>query len=330
VEVAHEALLRQWQPLHEAIEIARGRLRLRSELERLAADWEQGQRDESYLLRGARLATFDRWASEHSGELGPLERDFIEASRLVERMVEETSGGDALPLVAYTLRELSQRAGSDSRVTMADYEAVVGGMVGALQRRADRVADELGRRGQGRLVVPTLVKLATVEGEGEPTRRRVRRTALDTNEKAVVDAFVDAGLITSSMDADGETVVEVAHEALLRRWQPLREAIETAFSWLRLRSQLERLAADWEQAQRDDSYLLRGVRLATFDRWADENSGELGPRESKFLEASRALANLEFAAVRRRNRLLIQLAAGLVVLLIVALVASAAAYRTIQ
>jgi hypothetical protein len=35
------------------------------------------------------------------------------APGLVERMVEETSGGDALPLLAYTLRELYQRAGPD-------------------------------------------------------------------------------------------------------------------------------------------------------------------------------------------------------------------------
>ena len=63
VEVAHEALLRQWPPLREAIEADRDLLRLRSELERLAADWQQGQRDDSYLLRGGRLAAIDQWAS---------------------------------------------------------------------------------------------------------------------------------------------------------------------------------------------------------------------------------------------------------------------------
>jgi energy-coupling factor transporter ATP-binding protein EcfA2 len=67
---------------------------------------------------------------------------------LVERMVEETSGGDALPLLAYTLQELWERVGPEETVRFADYEAV-GGVVGALQRRADRITDELTRRGQG-------------------------------------------------------------------------------------------------------------------------------------------------------------------------------------
>ena len=46
------------------------------------------------------------------------------------------------------------------------------------------------------------------------------------------------------MDADGETVVGVAHEALLRQWQPLRDAIEAARTSLRIRSELERLTTD--------------------------------------------------------------------------------------
>src|SRR4051812_31698490 len=45
---------------------------------------------------------------------------------LVERMVEDTAGGDALPLLGYTLHELYQRAGPEGRITDADYDAVGG------------------------------------------------------------------------------------------------------------------------------------------------------------------------------------------------------------
>jgi energy-coupling factor transporter ATP-binding protein EcfA2 len=63
---------------------------------------------------------------------------------LIERMVEETTGGDALPLLAHTLYELAQRAAVDgrTRVRYTDYE-VLGGVVGALQRRADQLLAEL-------------------------------------------------------------------------------------------------------------------------------------------------------------------------------------------
>src|SRR3712207_450914 len=106
----------------------------------------------------------------------PAQRAGLEfAPGLVERMVEDTAGGDALPLLAYTLHELCQRAGPDGHITMTDYDAV-GGVIGALQHRADQLTEELDGRGHGELVVPTLLQLATVTGNDEPTRRRVRRS----------------------------------------------------------------------------------------------------------------------------------------------------------
>src|SRR3712207_6804441 len=134
-------------------------------------------------------------------------------------MVEETTGGDALPLLAYTLQELWERVGSEGTVRFIDYEAV-GGVVGALQRRADRITDELTRRGQGPLIVPTLLKLARVEGEEEPTRRRLRRSALAPEEQEVVDAFVEARLLTSAKGEggskeDGAAFVEVDRKSVV-------------------------------------------------------------------------------------------------------------------
>jgi hypothetical protein len=66
---------------------------------------------------------------------------------LVERIVEDTTGGDALPLLAYMLRELYRRAARDGCVTIAEYEAA-GGVVGALRHRADRLLDDLRRDGR--------------------------------------------------------------------------------------------------------------------------------------------------------------------------------------
>src|SRR3954471_12761999 len=107
---------------------------------------------------------------------------------LVERMVEDTAGGDALPLLGYTLRQLYQRGGPAGAITGADYDAV-GGVVGALRSRADRLTEELGRRGLGDRVLPTLLRRAAVTGDEPPTRRRVRRGAFSADEQVIVDAF---------------------------------------------------------------------------------------------------------------------------------------------
>jgi WD40 repeat protein len=237
------------------------------------------------------------------------------AAGLVEQMVEETTGGDALPLLAYMLRELYQQAGADGIFTVAEYHEL-GGVIGAIQSRADRLTDELARRGHEELVLPTLTKFAVVEGDAEPTSRRIPRSALGPDEQAVVDAFVEARLLTSSVDPEGETVVGVAHEALLRQWPPLRDAIEASRASLRMRSELERLASDWDQGRRDESYLLRGGRLSAFEEWAAGHGSDVEPLERQFIEASKTLASKQLEATRRSNRRLRALAFSLMVLVL--------------
>jgi WD40 repeat protein/energy-coupling factor transporter ATP-binding protein EcfA2 len=252
------------------------------------------------------------------------------APGLVQRMVKETARGDGVPLLAYTLRELYQRVGPNATVRVADYEAV-GGVVGALQRRADQVLAELERRDYGDVVLPTLMHLVTIEGSGEPTGRRVRRESLGATEAVIVDAFVDARLLSSRREPepDGDSVVEVAHEALLRQWIPLSDAIEASRSSLRMRSEVERLTLDWIAGQRDDSYLLRGRRLAVLSSWADLTT-DLGPQEREFLAASRALAVRDQVRLRRSVRRLRLTVAGLVGFLVLALVATVIAVQANQ
>jgi hypothetical protein len=73
------------------------------------------------------------------------------------------AGGDALPLLGYTLHQLYQRAGPAGNISEAEYDAI-GGVIGALRSRADRLTAELGRHGVGDRVLPTLLPLAAVRG----------------------------------------------------------------------------------------------------------------------------------------------------------------------
>ena len=49
VEVTHEALFRQWEPLLSTIDASRRSIEVRSEVERTARAWDDAGRDESYL-----------------------------------------------------------------------------------------------------------------------------------------------------------------------------------------------------------------------------------------------------------------------------------------
>jgi len=48
---------------------------------------------------------------------------------LIERIIEDTAGGDAVPLLAYTLRELAGQATPTGQITTASY-TTLGGVVG--------------------------------------------------------------------------------------------------------------------------------------------------------------------------------------------------------
>lgn len=81
VEVAHEALLREWPRLQEWLaEDAAGR-EVRLHLIDAARDWEASGRDAGDLYRGARLATALEWSADHGLEMNESERTFLEASR---------------------------------------------------------------------------------------------------------------------------------------------------------------------------------------------------------------------------------------------------------
>ena len=80
VEVAHEALLREWPRLRDWLdEDAEGR-RLRIQITQAAAQWEGAGRDPAELFRGPRLSAALDWTATHGRELNNLEREFVAAS----------------------------------------------------------------------------------------------------------------------------------------------------------------------------------------------------------------------------------------------------------
>lgn len=76
IEVAHEALVRNWPRLVEWLEDERVTLRHRLRLSRQAEDWDARKRDESMLLRGVMLQEATKYE-----DLNPLEKEYVDASQ---------------------------------------------------------------------------------------------------------------------------------------------------------------------------------------------------------------------------------------------------------
>ena len=85
VELAHDALLREWPRLRGWLEDdAEGR-RLHRRLADAARQWDDAGRDVGDLYRGARLAGALEWRDPHEPDLNRTERDFLDASRDAEQ-----------------------------------------------------------------------------------------------------------------------------------------------------------------------------------------------------------------------------------------------------
>ncbi len=80
VEVAHEAMLREWDRLRGWLEADRSDLIFHRQLNRAAAEWSGAGGDESFLLRGERLTQFESWAGDSQLALSADERAYLQAS----------------------------------------------------------------------------------------------------------------------------------------------------------------------------------------------------------------------------------------------------------
>jgi serine/threonine protein kinase/DNA-binding SARP family transcriptional activator len=251
----------------------------------------------------------------------------------IVRDVSRQPGG--LPLLQYALTDLfDRRQGRD--ITMEAYDSM-GGVLGALARRAEEIQAELAPAAQ-RAAQHLFLRLVAVSEDGEDTRRRVRRSELvaAAEDRAALDAAIDAfgSYRLLSFDHDAATrspTVEVAHEALIREWPRLRGWVDEHREDLLLERRLEEAAREWDDHQRDPSYLLGGGRLAQFQQWRDTTNVQPTAVAAELLTASEARAEDDAieaqeqerrsVRLRRRSRLLVGTGVVLVALLVLSVLA---------
>ncbi len=81
VEVAHEALIREWPTLRGWLEDDREGLRIHRRLTETAEEWDESGRRSGDLFRGTRLDQTLEWAEINDDALNDLERQFLAVSR---------------------------------------------------------------------------------------------------------------------------------------------------------------------------------------------------------------------------------------------------------
>jgi WD40 repeat protein len=234
----------------------------------------------------------------------------------------------SLPLLSFVLDELYDACKETRRLSFAAYEGL-GGLEGAIAKRADDVVRALPAEVQNAL--PGLLRaLITLDrDEGVATARTVlKRLAVHgPAAEALVKAMIDARLLITGGEGE-DTVLRVAHEALLTRWPRARQIIVDNREFLQARARVSGDAERWLAEGRSADLLLpSGKRLVEARETLLERRDELDPELIEYVEASLAAeAAREKAKADEARRKLRRTQMAAVVGIILAALAGVGAY----
>lgn len=221
VQIAHEALAREWPRLRAWLEEDVEGQRTLRHLSETAEAWQGMERPDSELYRGVRLAGAVDWADRSDAELTGVERDFLAAS---------SAGAE---------RELRARARTNARLRLllggigvVLVAALVAGVLAIdAARRSDRHAAEAAeavrltesRRLSAQALAatdPDVGLLLGVEGarvDGSPAALSTIYTLLEQTSQLAAIARTDGDLLAVEVAPDGATVTVAGADGVALR-----------------------------------------------------------------------------------------------------------------
>lgn len=255
------------------------------------------------------------------------------APELVDQLLEECArSADALPLLSLTLARLYEDYG-DGAVGPAEYHAM-GGMERVVESEIEAVlsSDPITRHDElAKLHDAFIPWLATINpANDQPLRRAARMFDLPAESHVLIEKLVAKRLIVKD-ERDGEVVVEVALESLLRQWDVLAGWLRDRTADLKTTDAIELAARAWDDNGRRDDWLLEGARLSEAESLAAQPgfrsrlnaSSEylLASRQREDRQAEAAVRDAqERVAVAQRNSRRLRAALALVAVVAVAAV----------
>ena len=233
----------------------------------------------------------------------------------LDDVLQDAAAADprSLPLLEFVLDALYE-AGRERRIlTFAAYQAL-GGLEGAIARRADELVDALPSDVQEAL--PQVLRALTTvrpgdEAVGALPALRAEVTGTPAR-RVLIDALVAARLLVSDEDAAGHIFVRVAHEALLSRWPRASDIVNANRSFLETRARLVADAHRWHSDNRNQELLLpSGKRLAEGEELLQSRREEVNDRVIEYIEASSRAQKEREEKDRQAERALIEAASRL-------------------
>lgn len=204
------------------------------------------------------------------------------APRLVQQLLNDVGDQpDMLPVLQHALMRTWDQwvadGKADAEIDLAHYQRI-GALELALSRHADEALKEAGELPQGLVIARKLFqRLCERATDYRETRRRTSMSELAevsgrklADVISVVEVFRQPGRTfllpsrTQQPELRADTVIDIAHEALIRRWQQLGEWVHEEAEAAQL---YKRLADDAVQHARREVPLWSGPLLRSGRRW---------------------------------------------------------------
>jgi WD40 repeat protein len=206
---------------------------------------------------------------------------------------------ESLPLLEHVLSLLyhEQSSRGDGLLRWSNYRAL-GELKGALARHAEVVFGTLQPHEQKAFPVVMRYLVTLSQGEEEvPNRRTVAYDDFVTSAgrgkddnagaKGFVDLFIKERLLVADTNPHGEVTVSVAHEALLREWQRVKEWLTENREFLRMRDRLDSSLKLWlSRGKQKDDLLGPGLPLAEGEKLVKDFEPSLSHEQIDYIHAS--------------------------------------------
>ena len=185
---------------------------------------------------------------------------------LIAQIINDMKGEPgALPLMQFALKDLFDKGQSKGGVIALTLDAYLrhGGIQKSLERHADAAFGKLDKHEQelARGIFSGLIEV------GRGTQDTKRTAIFDELVPASGDADAIRSIVRKLADArllttDEQAVVTISHEKLIEAWPWLKRLVDENREVIALQNEITQDAKDWEEKNRDASYLYTGVRLA--------------------------------------------------------------------
>jgi len=223
---------------------------------------------------------------------------------LVQALLEDARGQDALPLLAFTLERLYREHHLEGQLTLAHYERL-GRLKGALDAAINEVFSKARERRDlpsSREALENLLRSAMIPhlcriNEADEFARRVARIdEIPPATRPLIDLLVEQRLIVRDRrkEARGEfDVIEVAHEALLREWPVLNGWLSEEREFLIWQADVERLFRRWATSRgHQRKVAFSSARVLGDSHWLHRKRADIGKEIRRFLELTKSKKRL--------------------------------------